>query len=83
MGYFSFEATSLVILKYGSWSIAQGIRQAMSPLGPNICGKVLEKEGAAWIETKCNFPILSLSLKPKHDLDWFAVMALEIFTTFL
>ena len=59
------------------------MRHATSPFGPNIWGNVFEKEGAAWIETKCSFPILSLSLNPKHDLDWFVVMDLEILTTFL
>lgn len=49
---FSFKAMSRVNLKYGSWSIAHGMRHGMSPEAPNICGKVLEKDGAAWIAAK-------------------------------
>ena len=41
------EAAYLVILKYGSWSIAQGIRQRRSRLLPNMWGKDVGKDGAA------------------------------------
>lgn len=40
--------------------MAHGIRQGMEELVPNIWGKELEKEGAAWTATKCHFPMLSL-----------------------
>lgn len=62
--------------------MAHGIRQGVSPLGPNIWGKVLEKDGAAWTEQKCNFPMLSLSTKPKVARETDVVMHLEILTTF-
>ena len=32
----------------------------MSPFGPKIWGKELEKDGAAWMAAKCTLPILSL-----------------------
>lgn len=32
----------------------------MSFLAPNICGNEFENDGAAWIDTKCSFPTLSL-----------------------
>lgn len=60
LGYLSFAATSRVRRKYGSWSIAQGIRHGMFEAVPNICGKELEKEGAAWMEAKWILPMLSL-----------------------
>ena len=44
-------ATSLVIRKYGSWSIAQGIKHGiLSESGPNMCGKDEANDGAAWME---------------------------------
>jgi hypothetical protein len=45
--------------------MAHGIRQGMSVLDPKMCGKELEKEGAAWIAGKENLPMLSLSVNPK------------------
>lgn len=45
--------------------MAQGMRQGTSVRSPKIWGKDEEKEGAAWMETKCSLPTLSLSLKPK------------------
>jgi hypothetical protein len=62
--------------------MAQGIRHGTSPLGPNMCGKVFENEGAACTLTKCSLPTLSESLKPKVDLLWFVVIVFEILTTF-
>ena len=59
-GYLSLTATSRVSRKYGSWSIAQGMRQGMLDSVPKIWGKELEKEGAAWMEAKWIFPMLSL-----------------------
>ena len=47
LGYFNLCATSRVRRKYGSWSIAHGIRQGISDLVPKICGKELENDGAA------------------------------------
>jgi hypothetical protein len=40
--------------------MAQGIKQGISDRLPKICGKELLKDGAAWIATKCSFPMLSL-----------------------
>lgn len=47
--YFNLLEMCLVILNYGSWSIACGIKQGMSVCCPNMNGNVLEKLGAAWI----------------------------------
>lgn len=52
LGYFSFWATSRVRRKYGSWSIAQGIKQGILDTVPKIWGKEFEKDGAAWIDAK-------------------------------
>lgn len=46
-GYFSLVATSRVRRKYGSWSMAQGMRHGTFDVVPNIWGKEFEKEGAA------------------------------------
>jgi len=51
-GYFSFWATSRVKRKYGSWSIAHGIKQGMLDAVPKIWGNELEKDGAACIDAK-------------------------------
>jgi hypothetical protein len=40
--------------------MAQGIRQGMEESVPNMWGNELEKDGAAWTETKWLLPILSL-----------------------
>ena len=37
----------------------------MSDVVPNICGKELEKDGAAWIAAKCILPMLSLRRRIK------------------
>ena len=42
-GGFNFGATSRVIRKYGSWSIAHGIKQGTSKLPLKISGKLPEK----------------------------------------
>lgn len=60
LGYLSLEATSRVRRKYGSWSMAHGMRQGMLLWVPNMCGKELENEGAAWMAAKWIFPMLSL-----------------------
>jgi hypothetical protein len=60
LGYLSFCATSRVRRKYGSWSIAQGMRQGILDTSPNIFGNELENEGAAWIAAKWILPMLSL-----------------------
>ena len=59
-GYLSLTATSRVSRKYGSWSIAQGMRQGMLDCVPKIWGKEWEKEGAAWMDAKWILPMLSL-----------------------
>ena len=58
--YLSFAATSRVSRKYGSWSIAHGMRHGILEALPKICGKELEKEGAAWMDAKWILPMLSL-----------------------
>ena len=40
--------------------MAQGMRQGMLVTSPKICGKELEKEGAAWMDAKWILPMLSL-----------------------
>lgn len=40
--------------------MAQGIRQVTSERLPKIWGKELLNEGAAWTDTKCSLPTLSL-----------------------
>jgi len=47
--YFNLGATSLVILNYGSWSIAWGIKQGIFVAVPNMCGNEFENAGTAWI----------------------------------
>ena len=76
-------ATSLVSLKYGSWSMAHGIKQGISVLFAKISGNVLENEGAAWTEGKWYFPMESLSVNPNVDLAWLPLIHLDICTTFL
>mmetsp|Transcript_8685 Transcript_8685/g.36198 ORF Transcript_8685/g.36198 Transcript_8685/m.36198 type:complete len:207 (+) Transcript_8685:115-735(+) len=61
----SLGATSRVIRKYGSWSMAQGMRHCMSVRPLNRIGKAEGKLGAAWMAGKENFPMLSLSTNPK------------------
>jgi tryptophanyl-tRNA synthetase len=43
------ECAQRLKYKYGSWSMAQGIKHGMSVLSPKICGNEFEKDGAAWI----------------------------------
>lgn len=52
-------------LTYGSWSIAQGIKQGISVLSPKIWGNEFENDGVAWIEAKWNIP--TFSLKKHHQ----------------
>ena len=61
--YLSFAATSRVSRKYGSWSIAHGMRHGMFDALPKICGNELEKEGAAWMDAKWILPMLSLNAR--------------------
>lgn len=65
----------LVILKYGSWSIACGIKHGIF-LSPKINGNVEEKLGAAWIVGKPICPMLWLLLNPKIPLTWLNVVSL-------
>jgi hypothetical protein len=54
------DATSRVNRKYGSWSIAHGIKHGTFFIDEKICGNELLIAGAAWMATKCDLPILSL-----------------------
>merc|ERR1712123_451816 len=63
-------ATSLVMRKYGSWSIAQGIKQGTVLLSPKMKGKELLNEGAAWIAGNAILPIVQESSNPKIPLTW-------------
>lgn len=63
-GALSLPQTSLVILKYGSWSIPQGMRQGMFLL-PKMCGKVDDRQGAAWMAGYAALPQQSLKSIPK------------------
>lgn len=60
-------ARSRVIRKYGSWSMAHGIRQRIksSPSLPKIPRKAAGKAGAACVAGKDILPMLSESPKPK------------------
>ena len=60
-GYLSLPATSRVSRKYGSWSMAHGMRHGVSLFVPKILGNELEKEGAAWMAAKWILPMLSLA----------------------
>jgi len=77
-GKFKRGATSRVIRKYGSWSIAHGIRQGYSCLSfsPKINGNDELTLGAAWIAGKAIFPIQSLSVKPKIPI-WINIILLK------
>ena len=55
----------LVILKYGSWSMAQGMRHLMSRRCPNMWGNVVGKDGAACTAGNATCPMLDSPLKPK------------------
>lgn len=57
-------ATSRVMRKYGSWSMAQGMRQRMSLRSPNIWGKDVGKAGAACVAGKDILPMLSSPFRP-------------------
>lgn len=76
---FIFSLTCLVILNYGSWSIAWGIKHGISFLLPNIWGNVVLKLGDAWIGGKPIWPILELLLKPNIPLTWLYVVNLATF----
>lgn len=65
-------ATSLVIRKYGSWSMAQGIKQCTF-FSPNMNGNVDENAGAACTAGNAIFPIGSESPKPKIPFTWLNV----------
>ena len=65
----SLGATSLVIRKYASWSIAQGIRQGIRAAPLRGTWKVDEKAGQACTAGKELLPMLSEPVKPKIALD--------------
>lgn len=50
----------------GSWSMAHGIKQGTSVLSPKIWGNEFENDGAAWMEGKWLFPMLSLQRTMPH-----------------
>ncbi len=77
-GKFKRGATSRVIRKYGSWSMAHGIRQGYSCLifSPKINGNDELRLGAAWIAGKAILPIQSLSVKPKIPI-WINIILLK------
>lgn len=53
-----------------TWSMAQGIRHGTLRRCANMCGKMVEKDGAAWMAQKAAFPTLSSSVKPKIFFTW-------------
>lgn len=61
-------ATSRVMRKYGSWSMAHGMRQRMSLRSPKMWGKDVGKAGAACVAGKEILPMLSSPLRPKMAL---------------
>eukprot|EP00962_Isochrysis_galbana_P028988 scaffold9221_cov118-Isochrysis_galbana.AAC.2 len=68
-------ATSRVMRKYGSWSIAHGMRHGMSERLPKISGKDDGNEGAACTAGKACLPMLHESSKPKIPRTWLYVTA--------
>ena len=75
MGALSLAQTSRVILKYGSWSIPQGIKQGIFLL-PKKWGKLLDKQGAAWIAGYAALPQLSANYNPNIALRVVRLMCL-------
>mmetsp|Transcript_68936 Transcript_68936/g.166672 ORF Transcript_68936/g.166672 Transcript_68936/m.166672 type:complete len:214 (-) Transcript_68936:562-1203(-) len=75
-------ATSLVMRKYGSWSMAHGMRQGTVVSPPKMCGKEDENDGAACTAGKACLPMLTESSKPKMPLTWLYVVAFCILRMF-
>ena len=66
--YFSLSATSRHRRKYGSWSIAHGIRHCVFGPIPRTSGNDEGNAVEIWIDAKCNLPIQSESVNPKTAL---------------
>ena len=70
-------ATSRVMRKYGSWSMAHGIRHGTfcwpAIVASKTCGKDDENDGAACTAGKACLPMLTESSKPKMPLTWLYV----------
>lgn len=77
---------SRVRRKYGSWSIAQGMRHAkvaaLALPPPKTLGNELPKDGAACMAGKAILPILEVPSNPNTPLTWFTVMAFQMRTIF-
>merc|ERR1719198_2477416 len=75
-------ATSRVMRKYGSWSMAHGIRHGTFCCAgidaSKMCGKDDENDGAACTAGKACLPMLTESSKPKMPLTWLYVTAFWI-----
>ena len=68
----SRTATSRVIRKYGSWSMAHGIMQR-SRREPSTRGNDDENDGAAWIAGNACWPMFESSENPKIARAWVGV----------
>lgn len=66
--YFSLSATSLQTLKYGSWSMAHGIKHGVLSGKPKTSGNELGNAVAIWIDAEMDLPIQSESLTQKRPL---------------
>lgn len=66
-------AMSRVIRKYGSWSIAHGMRHRSRLPAPNKWGNESGKDGAAWMAGKPIWPILDSFVNPKMPRAWLYV----------
>lgn len=50
--------------------MAQGMRQGTLRTSANMWGKIVEKDGAAWMAQNAALPTLSSSVSPKIFLTW-------------
>lgn len=58
------------------------MRQGMSFFFPNMCGKLVQKQGAASTAGKAALPMESSPQKPKMALAWLFVTTFHTFKTF-
>ena len=74
-------AASRVMRKYGSWSMAHGMRQRSDFFSaPNMCGKQSGNAGAACVGGKPIWPMLDSPEKPKMPRAALNVTHLAIFS---
>mmetsp|Transcript_10329 Transcript_10329/g.34195 ORF Transcript_10329/g.34195 Transcript_10329/m.34195 type:complete len:216 (-) Transcript_10329:1187-1834(-) len=81
----SLWATSRVTRKYGSWSMAHGIRHAICATSPHLDKGVLNddaKDGAAWMAGNALWPMLDDPSNPNAPRAVLYVTLFQILTTF-